>query len=67
MPNKAVSKKQWRLFKGIAEGSIAPRGSLTKSKAAEMLGGQKPYGLPETAAKKGLKRLAGKIKRWRTR
>ena len=49
MPNKATSKSQFRLFKGIAEGSIKPKGTLTKAKAAEMLGEQSPRGLPEKA------------------
>jgi hypothetical protein len=63
MPDKATSKRQWRLFKGIAEGSIPEKGSLTKEKAAEMLGEQSPRGLPEKAAKKGLSRLVSRAKR----
>ena len=63
MPNKAISKSQFRLFKGIAEGTIPPKGSLTKEKAAEMLGNQTPHGLPEKVAGKALNRLVGRVKR----
>jgi hypothetical protein len=49
MPNKAVSQRQFRLFKGIAEGGIAPKGGLTQEKADEMLGDQSPKGLPDRA------------------
>lgn len=66
MPNKATSKKQFRYFKGIAEGSIPEEGSLTKEKAAEMIAGQSPYGLPEKAKKKALGRLVDKVKKART-
>jgi len=47
VPNKAKSKSQFRLFRGIASGNIAPKGSLTKEKAAEMVGHQSSNGLPE--------------------
>jgi len=63
MPGKATSKSQFRLFKGISEGTIPERGSLTKAKAAEMLGGQTEQGLPEKAAGKALNRLVTKVKR----
>jgi hypothetical protein len=66
MPNKATSKSQFRLLKGIAEGSISERGSLTKEKATEMLGSQTPYGLPEKAKKEALGRLVDKVKKART-
>jgi len=56
MPNKAQSKSQFRLFKGIATGSIPPQGSLNKGKAREMLGGQSPKGLPEKAKSKKRKK-----------
>jgi hypothetical protein len=62
MPNKATSKAQWRLFKGIAEGSIPEKDGLTKEKAAEMLGGQKPHALPERAKGRALGRLVNKVK-----
>jgi hypothetical protein len=52
MPNKATSKAQFRLFKGIATGSIPPKNGLTRSKADEMLGGQSPKGLPNKAKAK---------------
>ena len=63
MPGKAVSKKQFRLFKGIAEGMIPEKGTLTKEKAAEILGNQTPQGLPEKVAGKALGRLVGRVKR----
>lgn len=59
MPNKATSKSQFRLFKGIAEGTIPEKGKLTKAKAAEMVAGQTPHGLPE---KKALGRLVRRVK-----
>jgi len=59
----AKSKSQYRLMKGIAEGSIKPKGSLTKEKAAEFVSGQSPRGLPEKVAKKGLNRLVSRVKR----
>ena len=63
MPNKATSKSQFRLFKGIAEGTIPEKGTLTKVKAAEMLGSQTEQGLPERVASKALGRLVSKVKR----
>ena len=63
MPNKITSKSQFRLFKGIAEGTIPEKGTLTKEKAAEMLGDQTPQGLPEKVAGKALNRLVGRVKR----
>lgn len=36
----AKSKQQFRLMKGIAEGSIKPRGSLTRKVAQEYVKGQ---------------------------
>lgn len=62
MPNKATSKSQFRLFKGIAEGSIPEKGTLTKAKAAEMVEGQTSQGLPENAGK-ALGRLVSRVKR----
>jgi len=47
MPDKAVSKKQFRLLKGISEGSIPAKGKLNAATAKEMLGGQTSTGLPE--------------------
>lgn len=44
MPAKSV--EQWKLMKGIAVGSIKPRGSLTKKVAREYIKGQSPKGLP---------------------
>lgn len=43
----ARSKVQFRLMKGIAEGSIKPRGTLTKKVAREYVKGQSPKGLPK--------------------
>ncbi len=63
MPNKATSKSQFRLLKGIAEGTIPEKGTLTKEKAAEMLGNQTAQGLPEKVAGKALGRLVGRVKR----
>ena len=63
MPNKATSKSQFRLLKGIAEGDIPERGALTKKVAAEMLGDQSPQGLPEKVKAKALGRLVSRVKR----
>lgn len=62
MPNKAKSKSQFRLFKGIAEGTIPEKGSLTKEKAAELLGKQTQHGLPERVKAKALNRVVNRIK-----
>ena len=43
----AKSKQQFRLMKGIAEGTIKPRGGLTKRAAQEYIKGQSPQGLPK--------------------
>ena len=43
----ARSKQQFKLMKGIAEGSIKPRGSLTRKVAREYVKGQSPKGLPK--------------------
>lgn len=43
----ARSKAQFRLMKGIEEGSIKPKGKLTASVAKEMTAGQSQVGLPE--------------------
>lgn len=49
----AKSKAQFRLMKGIAEGTIPPRGSLTKKVAKEFVKETKSVkGLPEHAKKK---------------
>ena len=61
MPRKATSKKQFRLFKGIAEGSIPAKGKLTKAVAKEMLGNQTPQGLPERRPAVGVR---GRSRRW---
>ncbi len=45
MPVK--SRKQFRLMKGIAEGTIKPKDKLTASVAKEMTAGQSQVGLPE--------------------
>ena len=51
MPNKAVSKKQFRFLHGVASGSIKDA-SLSPEKAQEMLGHQSSKGLPEKARKR---------------
>jgi len=56
MPRKAVSKKQFRMLKGISEGSIESKGKLTPAVATEMLGDQTPTGLPERVKPKKAKR-----------
>ena len=44
----AKSKAQFRLMKGIAEGSIKPRPGLPSKKVAkEFIAGQSPKGLPK--------------------
>lgn len=63
----ATSKSQFRLMKGIAEGSIPPKGSLTKEKAEEFISGQTSQGLPEKVAGKALGRLVGRVKRAKAR
>jgi hypothetical protein len=60
MPNKAKSKRQFRLFKGIAEGNIEPKTGLSRETASEMLGNQSPKGLPEKKTAK--QRPRGKAK-----
>ena len=42
----AKSKAQFRLMKGIAEGSIAPKGGLSRKTAGEFVQGQSPKKLP---------------------
>ena len=41
------SKQQFKLMKGIATGSIKPRGTLTKKVAQEYVRGQSPKNLPK--------------------
>ena len=50
----AKSKSQWRLMKGIAEGSIKPRKGLpTKAQAREFIASQStPKGLKERKRRK---------------
>jgi len=48
----AKSQAQFRLMEGIAHGSIAPKGTLTPSKAAEFVSGQSSKGLPGKLKKK---------------
>ena len=64
MPNKAVSKKQFRLFKGISEGTIPAQGKLTKAVASEMLDGQSSAGLPEQA-RQTTRRVRQRVGRFR--
>jgi len=48
----AKSKAQFKLMKGIAEGSIKPKGGITKKVALEFIKGQSPKGLPEKKRKR---------------
>lgn len=48
----AKSKAQFRMMKGIAEGSIPPKGGLTRKTAGEYVEGQSPKKLPAKAKKK---------------
>lgn len=50
MPNKAVSKRQYRFFQGVKHGAIKAKG-LSAEKASELLGHQSPKGLPERSLK----------------
>ena len=43
----ARSKAQFRLMKGIAMGTIKPKGKLTPAVAEEFVAGQSQAGLPE--------------------
>lgn len=52
MPTR--SRAQFRLMKGIEEGSIKPKGKLTPSVAAEMTAGQSQAGLPERSRKQAV-------------
>ena len=52
-------KTQFRLMKGIAEGSIPPKKGLTKATAREFVGHQSPKGLP---ARKKLRKALKKHK-----
>lgn len=45
MPNKAVSKSQFKFFQGVKHGSIKAKG-MSAEKAGEMLGSQNSKGLP---------------------
>jgi hypothetical protein len=60
MPNKAISKRQFRFFQGIKHGSIHAKG-LSPQTASEMLGHQSPKGLPEMK-KRGLRNVKLKSK-----
>jgi hypothetical protein len=57
----ATSKAQFRLMQAVAHGNAHLPG-LSKEKAAEYVAGQSPKGLPEHAAKKGLKRMVKNVK-----
>jgi len=58
MPNKAVSKKQYRFFRAVQSGSVHAPG-MSAHKAGEMLGHQSPRSLPESTKpkKRGLKHI----------
>ena len=55
MPAKAVSKKQFRLFKAVEAGEAKLPG-LSQRAAGEMTAGQSPVGLPEQTRKARAKR-----------
>lgn len=55
MPDKAVSKRQYRFFRAVQSGSVKAPG-MSAEKAGEMLGHQSPKGLPESAPSKPKKR-----------
>jgi len=59
----AKSQAQFRLLKGIAEGSIPPRGSLTQPMANEYVGHQSPKGLPPKVKPKKSKALQEALKK----
>ncbi len=61
MPRKAVSKKQFRLFKAVEAGDVKLSG-LSAAKAKEMTVGQTSAGLPERVANRG-----GRKRAWRFR
>jgi hypothetical protein len=61
MPNKAVSKRQYRFFRAIQSGSVHVPG-LSPQKAGEMLGHQSPKGLPASAPKKKHRLKSVKLK-----
>jgi hypothetical protein len=63
MPKKARSKSQFRFLQGIAHGNIKGDG-LSKDKAAEMVEGQSPKGLPEKAAMKKHGKMHKKMHKW---
>jgi len=47
----AKSKQQFKLMKGVCEGSIKPKRGLTKKVACEFVQGQSPKGLPKRKKK----------------
>ncbi len=49
----AKSQAQFRLMKGICEGSIKPKGKLTRKVACEYVKDQSPKGLPKRKRKNG--------------
>lgn len=51
MPNKAVSKAQYRWFRAVQGGAVKAPG-LSATEAGEMIGHQSPRGLPERKSKK---------------
>lgn len=65
----ATSKAQFNMMKGICEGTIAPRGGLTKASACEFIKGQTKKNLPTKAkghtqknTKKGKRKTKKKMK-----
>jgi len=56
MPNKAVSKAQYRFFRAVQGGRVKAKG-LSPMEAGEMIGHQSPKGLPAKKRKHPLKRV----------
>ena len=59
MPNKAVSKAQFRFFQAAAHGKAKDAHGMSPETAKEMLGHQSPKGLPERKGKKYKKAVKG--------
>jgi hypothetical protein len=49
----ATSQAQFKMMKGICEGSIKPTKGITKKQACEFIDGQSPKGLPRKKSGKG--------------
>lgn len=65
MPHKAKSRKQFRYLQAAAHGKLRGKGGPSPATAKEMLGGQSPKGLPESAAATAIKAEMRKRRRKR--